>query len=150
MDPAAHSEGLHEAANGAALAESLFTAVHKLRQRASRQLFNEQVTYERLRLLTFLRDDGDLTMSEMSSRLGVTPRAVTTLAVCLESAGMLTRQAHTRDKRSIVLHITDAGRLAADRLWNDHRDAMAAVVGKLTDDQKTALRDILDALDADR
>lgn len=137
------------ATTGAALVESLFTTAHRLRQEAGRHLFNEQVTYERLRLLTFLRDDGDLTMTEMSRRLGVTPRAVTTLAVCLESAGMLSRQTHPRDGRSIVLHLTDAGRQATDRLWDDHRDAVAAVVDKLTEDQKTALREILDTLNAD-
>ncbi|WP_328522702.1 MarR family winged helix-turn-helix transcriptional regulator [Kribbella sp. NBC_00359] len=150
MDPAGHPDALDQATTGAALAESLFTTAHKLRQKASKQLFNEQVTYERLRLLTFLRDDGDLTMSEMSSRLGVTPRAVTTLATCLESARMLTRQTHPRDRRSIVLHITDAGRQATDQLWDAHRDAMAAVVDKLTPAQKATLHDILDTLDADR
>lgn len=135
---------------GAALAQSLFTTAHRLRQEAGRRLFNEQVTYERLRLLTYLRDDGDLTMTEMSRRLGVTPRAVTTLATCLESAGMLTRQANPRDGRSIVLGITDAGRRATDRLWAEHQDAIAAVVDRLTDEQKTALRDILATLNADR
>jgi DNA-binding MarR family transcriptional regulator len=141
---------LGQATTGAALAESLFTTAHRLRQQAGRQLFNEDVTYERLRLLTFLRDDGDLTMTAMSKRLGVTPRAVTTLAVCPEAGGMLTRRTHPRDGRSVVLHLTDAGRQATDRLWDAHRDAIAAVVDKLTDDQKTALRDILDTLNADR
>lgn len=63
---------------------------------------------------------------------------------------MLTRRTHPRDGRSVVLHLTDAGRQATDRLWDAHRDAIAAVVDKLTDDQKTALRDILDTLNADR
>lgn len=40
-------------------------------------------------------------------------------------------------------------RQATDRLWDAHRDAIAAVVDKLTDDQKAALRDILDTLNAD-
>jgi DNA-binding MarR family transcriptional regulator len=146
MSSADHPGATGQDMTGAALAQSLFTTAHRLRQEAGRHLFNEQVTYERLRLLTFLRDDGDLTMTEMSRLLGVTPRAVTTLATCLESAGMLSRQINPRDRRSIVLHITDAGRQATDRLWDAHHDAIAAVVDKLTDHQKAALRDILDTL----
>ncbi len=150
MPSAAHPEASDQGMTGAALAQSLFTTAHRLRQEAGRHLFNEQVTYERLRLLTFLRDDGDLTMTEMSRRLGVTPRAVTTLATCLESAGMLTRQDNPRDGRSTVLHITDAGQQTTERLWDAHRDAIASVVDKLTDHQKAALRDILDTLNTDR
>jgi DNA-binding MarR family transcriptional regulator len=134
--------------SGAVLAELLFVTAHNLRQQAVRELLDERVTYERLRLLRFLNDDGDLTMTEMSRRLGVTPRAVTTLAACVESAGLLTRRPNVRDGRSVVLAITEDGRRVVDELGEAQRAASAAVFDRLTRDQRIALREILDVLNA--
>lgn len=133
--------------SGWELAESLFATARGLRRRAGRLLLDEEVTYERLRLLTFLRDQGDLTMTEMSQCLGVTPRAVTTYAQCLESGGLLARRPHPKDRRATLLHLTDRGRCATDALWAAHRDTIAAVVDHLSDEQKIALRDILTTLE---
>lgn len=130
----------------AELAEALFATARDLRRRAGRLLLNEDVTYERLRLLTFLRDEGDLTMTDVSQRIGVTPRAVTTYAQCLQDGGLLERRPHPSDGRATLLHLTDTGRLTTDHLWDAHRQSIASVVDHLTDQQKTALRDILDSL----
>ena len=48
--------------------------------------------------------------------------------------------------RATLLHLTDAGRQRTDQLWNTHRQQIADVVDHLTDEQKIALSDILDAL----
>mgnify|MGYP004603029707 CR=1 FL=1 len=129
-----------------ALAEALFATARELRRRSGQLLLGEEVTYERLRLLTVLRDDGDMTMTDMSQRLGVTPRAVTNYAQCLQDGGLLERRPHPRDGRATLLHLTDAGRRRTDQLWNAHEQQIADVVDHLSDQQKTALQDVLDAL----
>jgi len=130
------------------LAEALFATARTLRRRAGRLLLDDELTYERLRLLTYLRDDGDLTMTELSRRLGVTPRAVTGYAEVLESSGLVSRQQHPQDGRATLLHLTTAGRARTDRLWQAHRQSISAIVDHLSDDQKIALQDVLHALAA--
>ncbi len=144
MSDASHSAGSVPRAQD--LAEALFTTARDLRRRAGRLLLDGEITYERLRLLTFLRDEGDLTMTDLSQRLGVTPRAVTNYAVPLDDGGLLERRSHPSDGRATLLHLTTRGRSTVDRLWNDHRDKISAVVDNLSPQQKLALRDILDTL----
>lgn len=131
---------------GAELAEALFHTARELRRRAGRLLLDEEVTYERLRLLTFLRDDGDMTMVDMSRRLGVTPRAVTNYAQGLQARGLLDRLPHPQDGRATLLHLSGPGRTTTDRLWAAHREKIAAVVDHLDDTQKIALKEILASL----
>lgn len=54
------------------------------------------------------------TMSEMAEYLGVTPGAVTQMAVRLEKKGYVARAKSTRDKRQTTISLTEKGRLLCE------------------------------------
>jgi len=55
-------------------------------------------------------------MREIARALGCDPSNVTLIGDKLEQAGLVTRQAHSDDRRSRVLTLTDTGRQLRERL----------------------------------
>lgn len=53
----------------------------------------------------------DLTMGELSARLGLSPSTVTNVVDRLERRGLAVRQQGTTDRRTCQVAVTDAGRL---------------------------------------
>ncbi len=62
-----------------------------------------------LTALGHLTEAGQLTPKELSARLGITPGSVTGVADRLVAAGMIRREAHPTDRRSLLLRATPAG-----------------------------------------
>ncbi|ADB53044.1 MarR family winged helix-turn-helix transcriptional regulator [Conexibacter woesei] len=79
-----------------------------------------------------LERDGDLTATQLATRLSVTRQAAARVAAELEEWGYLTRRAHPRDGRAQVLVLTPRGRryvAHADELWARVEREWAAVAG---------------------
>jgi DNA-binding MarR family transcriptional regulator len=62
-----------------------------------------------LTALGHLAEAGQLIPKELSARLGITPGSVTGVADRLVAAGLVKREAHPTDRRSILLRPTPAG-----------------------------------------
>jgi DNA-binding MarR family transcriptional regulator len=75
-----------------------------------------------------LRQDGPLTPSELSRRLGLTSPSVTSLLDRLESAGLVVRQRHPADRRSVLIQLTSGGDAALAALFELFSDDVAATV----------------------
>ena len=89
---------------------------HLLVARIGAELRRYKVTfpqYEALVLLNFSRD-GKLPLGRMGQRLMVHPATVTNTVDQLERKGMVKRQPHSEDRRSILAGITPKGRKVAD------------------------------------
>lgn len=67
----------------------------------------------RARLLAALHCTSPQRMSDLSDRLGVTPRNVTKLVDALEAERLLIRTPHPQDRRATLVHLTDRGLAAA-------------------------------------
>ncbi len=65
--------------------------------------------YEALVLLVFSRR-GSLPMGKMGERLQVHPTSITSIINRLEAAGLVVRQRHPGDRRTVLAEVTDAGR----------------------------------------
>ena len=48
-------------------------------------------------------------MTELADRLGIVPRSVTTVVDALEEAGLVRREIDPRNRRAILLRLTDQG-----------------------------------------
>ena len=93
-----------------------------------------------------LRDDGPLTVGDLSRRLGISHPAVSQIRSVLEAEGLIRGSADPRDGRRQVLSLTDEGRETATRLgplWS----AIAAAVGELLAEHAPTLLPELDALE---
>jgi DNA-binding MarR family transcriptional regulator len=93
-----------------------------------------------------LRDDGPLTVGDLSRRLGVTHAAVSQIRTALEGEGLIRGAADPRDGRRQSLSLTARGRETAARLaplWS----AIAAAVGEILTEHAPTLSTDLDALE---
>jgi DNA-binding MarR family transcriptional regulator len=97
--------------------------------------------YEALVLLVF-SSRGSLPLGKMGERLQVHPTSVTSIVRRLESAGLVTRQAHPEDGRAVLAGITDAGRALVEVATRDLVGADFAL-GALPDDDLRTLSDLL-------
>jgi len=75
-----------------------------------------------------LRLDGPLTPSELTRRLGLTSPSVTSLLDRLEVAGLVVRQRHPADRRSVLVRLTDPGHNLLSAAFELFTDDIAAAV----------------------
>jgi DNA-binding MarR family transcriptional regulator len=74
--------------------------------------------YEALVLLTFSRR-GSLPLGKMGERLQVHPTSVTSIVDRLELQGLVRRQRHPTDGRTVLAEITEAGRSLVEKATAD-------------------------------
>ncbi|GHI09453.1 MarR family transcriptional regulator [Streptomyces cellostaticus] len=90
-------------------------AAHRLRTTADRRcLAAAGITTAQLGALYAVHDRPGLTQGELARALGLGEPAVTGLVRRLVTAGLLTRAAHPREHRAVVLELTDTGSTALD------------------------------------
>jgi len=85
------------------------------------------------------------TLEALRQVLGLTHSGAVRLADRLDAAGMLTRGSQ-RDGRAVALHLTPAGRRAADRVLAARETALAEVLGVLAPAQREALAELHERL----
>ena len=97
-------------------------------------------------VFTALRDQGPLTVGELSRRLGISHAAVSQIRTALEAEDLIRGAADPRDGRRQVLSLTARGRETAARLaplWS----AIAAAVGEILAEHAPTLPADLDAME---
>jgi DNA-binding MarR family transcriptional regulator len=101
----------------------------------------QPVSWAGIRLLKALDEDGPQIMSELSQRLGITPRAITSLVDRLEHEGMARRRPHPTDRRATVIELTRHGADACSTGVDEQRSALADLFGSLSErDRRDLLR----------
>jgi DNA-binding MarR family transcriptional regulator len=101
----------------------------------------QPVSWAGIRLLRALDEDGPQIMSELSQRLAITPRAITSLVDRLEHEGMARRQPHPTDRRATVIELTRQGADACSTGIDEQRSALADLFESLTEkDRRELLR----------
>jgi DNA-binding MarR family transcriptional regulator len=106
----------------------------------------DAVSFVRMRLLAALHCDGEQSMKQLATGLGVTPRRVTALVEALEADGLVERHPHPTDRRSTLVVITDVGLKAQQIGWERHRFEVARAFGDLPLSQQKQLLTISRAL----
>ncbi|KMS75727.1 MarR family transcriptional regulator [Streptomyces viridochromogenes] len=131
------------------LAEQLlhFTRrVHRIQKRHLQEC-GLGVTPAQSRLLrTLAHYDSPPRMADLAERLEVVPRAVTTLVDGLEASGKVRRVPDPTNRRVIRIELTDDGRGAMRELHGARRSAAEEILAPLTDEQRSVLGELLDAL----
>ena len=110
------------------------------------RLQDRGVTYARMRLLGALHCNGPQIMSSISDELGVTRRNVTALVDALEEEGLVRRKPHPTDRRATVIEMTGRGERTMDRLYDEHRAAVAELFEGLDETDRKELTRMLGAM----
>ncbi|MFE6619745.1 MarR family winged helix-turn-helix transcriptional regulator [Streptomyces sp. NPDC057740] len=131
------------------LAEQLLRFTRRVHRIQKRHLLERDlgVTPAQSRLLrTLAHYDSPPRMADLAERLEVVPRAVTTLVDGLEASGKVRRVPDPTNRRVIRIELTDDGRGALRELHGARRSAAEEILAPLTDEQRSALGDLLDTL----
>ena len=102
------------------------------------------LTYSQYVAMLVLWDSSPVTMGELGERLGLDYGTVTPLVKRLEAAGLIAREKHPDDQRSVRLRLTDAGTELRSRA-EGVPDTIAEVMALQTE-EFTTLKDSLDHL----
>jgi DNA-binding MarR family transcriptional regulator len=110
------------------------------------RLQDRGMTYARMRLLGALHCNGPQIMSSISDELGVTRRNVTALVDALEEEGLVRRKPHPTDRRATVIEMTGRGARTMERMYDEHRAAVAELFAELEEQDQRELSRMLGAL----
>jgi DNA-binding MarR family transcriptional regulator len=132
----------------AQLADQLYRLTRRLRGAQAQRLAPLGLTpaQERaLRLIT--RSEEPPRMTELADRLGIVPRSLTTVIDALEQAGLVQREIDPRNRRAILLRLTDQGAAVRDDLREARRRAAEDLFAPLPDADRETLAGLLARLD---
>jgi DNA-binding MarR family transcriptional regulator len=99
------------------------------------------LTASQLRALVVLRDHSDINLGGLAARLGVRPPTATQLCDRLEAAGLLDRRVAGHSRREIRLRLTPLGRKVLRDFSRYRRRDLAAVLDRMSLEDRQALCD---------
>jgi DNA-binding MarR family transcriptional regulator len=110
-----------------------------------RQAFTRQVGagWSRVRVLLWLRREGETRHSELRQLLAADGATITRLVKQLESGGLLSRRADPADNRYTLAVLTDAGQAAADEAEASHRRLQQLLLAGVTEHDRQAVLRVL-------
>ncbi len=104
------------------------------------------VTMPQAKLLYLLGVSGEMHMSELVVRLGVSLSTVSGLVDRVVDHGLATRREDPVDRRQVVVSLTEQGTAFIDRFRDLNAGQMRALLGVVDDDELVSVRNALDAL----
>jgi DNA-binding MarR family transcriptional regulator len=104
------------------------------------------LTVPRTHLLWELHRLGPSTQRTLATTLKVSPRNVTGLVDALEASGYVARTPHPKDRRAILLTLTDQGSQTMAQMEHERNHIAAELVADLDTEQQDRLRQGLDSI----
>lgn len=130
------------------LADLLHRLTRRLRRAQAERLAPLGLTPAQERALRMIaRGDEPPRMTELADRLGIVPRSLTTVIDALEEAGLVRREIDPRNRRAILLRLTDRGAAVRDDLREARRRAAEDLFAPLSAADRKTLADLLALLD---
>lgn len=131
------------------LADLLHRLTKRLRRAQAERLAPLGLTPAQERALRLIaRGDEPPRMTELADRLGIVPRSLTTVVDALEEAGLVRREIDPRNRRAILLRLTDEGAAVRDDLREARRRAAEDLFAPLSAEERKALAGLLALLDS--
>ena len=102
----------------------LWKAYEALRQHAERHIHSLGIGFTDFAILEALLHKGPLPVNQIGIKVGLTSGSITSAVDRLERKGLLSRSNHPDDRRTRVIHLTEAGRKLIQCSFADHEAAM--------------------------
>lgn len=100
-----------------------------------------RISPAQLRALLIIERDGAPTLGTLATRLNTVASSASRTCDRLQNAGLLSREASTRDRREVALVLTGAGRRLLGKLRLARRHQLLAVLERMAEPGRTALLD---------
>lgn len=107
-----------------------------------------EVTLPQLRVLVMVASRPGMNLGAVAAGLGVHPSNATRAVDRLVVAGLLVRSDDPTDRRNLLLELTGAGRALVERMMDDRRAAVGAILERMPPSRRRALVPVLRAFAA--
>jgi MarR family transcriptional regulator, organic hydroperoxide resistance regulator len=124
--------------------KSAMGAVRRLRGRETQQL--DRLSYAQYSLLFGLADETELPASQLAAVADLAPATVTQMLDHLESDGLVARVRSKRDKRVVLVSLTERGRHEVEQRRARFEGRWREALGDFSDEELTAAAAVLDRL----
>ena len=128
------------------LAELLTRASWRLRNNERRALAPHGLTFAQARALRLLVRAGPMRIGDLAAALEIVPRSATSRVDDLEQAGLVTRGADARDRRSVIIAATPQGQELVARLRAERQVGAENLFASLSTRDRADLHRLLAAL----
>jgi DNA-binding MarR family transcriptional regulator len=133
----------------AQLADLLHRLTRRLRRAQAERLAPLGLTPAQERALRMItRSEQPLRMTELADQLGIVPRSLTRVIDTLEEAGLVHREIDPRNRRAILLHLTDRGKAVRDDMRTARRRAAEDLFAPLAAEDRRTLTKLLTIIDS--
>ncbi|WP_336083219.1 MarR family winged helix-turn-helix transcriptional regulator [Nocardia sp. SSK8] len=126
--------------------ELLMQVARTLRRRWSAAYAPLGLTPHQARALRVTGEHDGLRLSAIAEALRISPRSATEVIDALEQADLVTRRPDPTDRRAVLVTVTTRGRRTLATLAAARTKEADEFFARLTDQERTALRDILGKL----
>lgn len=103
----------------------------------------------RPRILTILLQNGEITQSALTARLGIKPGSASETLSKMENAGLICREESKVDRRTVDIKLTDCGKAKAELAFAEREQRNKKMLSSLSLTEQTQLLAILEKLTAD-
>jgi DNA-binding MarR family transcriptional regulator len=98
-----------------------------------------QISMAHLFLMTMIEKQGPLAMTRVAELIGSDPPTATGIVSRMEERGLVRREHDTRDRRVVLVTLTDAGDAELQTLQLARRQRMAAAISHLSEPERAQL-----------
>jgi DNA-binding MarR family transcriptional regulator len=134
--------------NAVAIFDRLLQIALLIQDDLARYFAGTALTPARTHLLWELNRLGPSTQQILATTLKVSPRNITGLVDALEAEGFVVRRPHPRDRRAILVTLTDQGIQTIAEMERERAQIASALIANLSSDQVEQLRQGLDSVAA--
>ncbi|MFD9548543.1 MarR family winged helix-turn-helix transcriptional regulator [Nocardia salmonicida] len=124
----------------------LMQVARTLRRRWSAVYAPMGLTPHQARALRVAGEHDGLRLSAVADALRISPRSATEVVDALEKAELVTREPDPTDRRATLVSVTAQGKRTLDTLTRARTKDADDFFGRLTDEERASLRDILGKL----
>lgn len=117
----------------------LWKAMHSLETHAMRSIGEFGMGQSDFGVLEALLHRGPMSVKQIGAKVLLTSGSMTAAVDRLEARGLVMRQDDAEDRRSRIIHLTDAGRELIERVFAEHREAMEEAVAGFPVEERAAL-----------
>jgi DNA-binding MarR family transcriptional regulator len=131
IDVGVCTDGVRDLANAVRVLDAEY---RRFRHRVASAAGISLAEFDALTAVTWAESEGDVTPKRVAEATRMTSGAMTSLLDRLAAAGLLQRQPHPNDRRSVVISLTPAGRELVGQLYRSYVRAFEPVVAGGTTD----------------
>ncbi|WP_047981667.1 MarR family winged helix-turn-helix transcriptional regulator [Ornithinibacillus contaminans] len=117
-----------------------------IKQNGRKILNNYPITNPQFIALQWLREEGDLTIGELSAKNGLAFSTTTDLVDRMEKNELVERVRDTNDRRVVRIHVLEKGKQIIEEVILKRQEYLGQVLESFTEEQTSSLIDLLNLL----